>query len=467
MITYSTEFPLDPTNEVSDVVHLALEWLAGSPHTALVEADAAELPTNDAVTLNGGSEQATIACATGDGYQIGGLQYRRTEDSLEWCTSIVARKDESELLLSLQVSCESVGTATRLPVARKPYFIKQALAVLGGGMDGAIPVGDKPFVLDEKDVAIAGALVNGVAKNRLPIIYLSADHRKQTAVPAADLSVLVSGIAHVVVEPSRAFSLGLRDLTEGRNAYGGAVGVYWPQSKARRLYALDRSSGDPRALQRQLAQDIRSALANRRLRTQCTWLHLQEVLSSARVERLKQAGSTSVEDYVKAFDAELKNKNDLLAEANAEVARLTQEVNRLSAVAEKQEAGILQPGTEQDLYEYEIHDILVCALKDAARNSKEGSRRLHILNDLIVANELKGKSQDLDAEVKAALKTYKTLDAKTRAVLIDIGFKITEDGKHYKLVFRGDPRYTFALSKTSSDHRAGKNMASEISSTLF
>lgn len=49
-----------------------------------------------------------------------------------------------------------------------------------------------------------------------------------------------------------------------------------------------------------------------------------------------------------------------------------------------------------------------------------------------------------------------------RRELEDFGFNITSDGKHYKLLYYGDARYSAIMSKTSSDGRAGNNLASEI-----
>jgi hypothetical protein len=86
---------------------------------------------------------------------------------------------------------------------------------------------------------------------------------------------------------------------------------------------------------------------------------------------------------------------------------------------------------------------------------------------LLQANPPGTAAASMDADVKAALRAYKSMDAKTRSALGSLGFSITEDGKHYKAVFRGDPRYMFTLPKTSGDHRAGKNAASDITSTLF
>lgn len=51
--------------------------------------------------------------------------------------------------------------------------------------------------------------------------------------------------------------------------------------------------------------------------------------------------------------------------------------------------------------------------------------------------------------------------------LKDIGFEISEDGKHYKLTYFGDARYTIALAKTPSDYRSGQNNISIITKTVF
>ena len=41
------------------------------------------------------------------------------------------------------------------------------------------------------------------------------------------------------------------------------------------------------------------------------------------------------------------------------------------------------------------------------------------------------------------------------------------DGDHYKLIYKGDPRYSFTLAKTSSDYRSKENLLSEIKNVLF
>jgi hypothetical protein len=86
---------------------------------------------------------------------------------------------------------------------------------------------------------------------------------------------------------------------------------------------------------------------------------------------------------------------------------------------------------------------------------------------LLLHNKASGTAATFEEEIKSIFKSYTDMDAKTRTALAKLGFDVSEDGKHYKAVFQGDGRYTFSISKTSSDHRAGKNLASDISNKLF
>lgn len=467
MSNFSTEFPINQKNTVEGVVRLACEWITGSPHTKIQESDLQELPKNSERTVAVGDEQVSLAQAIAKDFEIGGMRYVRTEDGLQWTTSIVTLKTTEKHLLSLQVVCEAMNTAARLPPPKKPYFIRQALSELGGGADGEIPVTDQPFRLGEEEENVAAGLILGTAKNSLPIVYVSAGFREGHVVNPDELAKFVSGMAHVVVEPSRTFSFKVKKLTGSRNVFGGTVGVYWPNSSARSAYFLDDETPNPRAVQLEVAKDIRVALSNRRQITLCTWSHLKETVARSRFEQLKSVGSTELQEYVEAFDADLAAKQTRVNEAEEEIARLTAEIRRLSASTQSYTSGLIQIGDEQDLYQHEIVDIIIDALADAARSTRDGSRRKHVLQDLLAANQASGARQSLEEEIKSLLKTYQEMDAKTRNALARLGFDLTEDGKHYKAIFQGDGRYTFAFSKTSSDHRAGKNLASDINNALF
>lgn len=466
MADFSTEFPIASHNSVPGAMRAACTWLSGSPHTTITEDQLVALPENGERVVSSGFERAEIAHAQLSGVEIGGLRYERTEDDLAWTTSIVTLKGQDRQILSIQVSCEALNAAGRLPPPRKPYFIRQAIEKLGGGSDGDIPVADRPFRLSVGDETAAAALLLGTARNTLPIVYVSAGYDNGHFVDSVNLARYLAGMAHVVVEPNRAFSLELRRLTAASNAYGGAVGIYWPDSEARTIFLPDPGEQKRGALEVAIGKSIRVALSNRRQRTNCTWTYLKEAIAKVRLDQLRAEGSTELQAYVEAFDAELAAKEARVQEGEREIARLNAELRRHSSMAHSAQ-GLLLRGKEQDLYGDEIRDIVIDALADALKSTGDNSRRQHVISDLLAANNLSGNRAKLEDEIKTLLKTYRDMDARTRTTLQKLGFALSEDGKHYKAVFQDDARYVFTLPKTSSDSRAGKNMASDINKVLF
>lgn len=130
-------------------------------------------------------------------------------------------------------------------------------------------------------------------------------------------------------------------------------------------------------------------------------------------------------------------------------------------------ASPLLDGKERDLYPGERRGLLVNILRDALNNLNSDSRRSHLVADIIKANDVGAPSDVLAEQVKDCLRNYSSMGKKERKILEDIGFEITEEGKHYKAVFMDDARYVFVIARTPSDHRAGLNLASDIKKKLF
>ena len=59
------------------------------------------------------------------------------------------------------------------------------------------------------------------------------------------------------------------------------------------------------------------------------------------------------------------------------------------------------------------------------------------------------------------------MTGRIRQSLKELGFEITEEGKHYKVTYYGDSRYQTTYAKTPSDGRSGKNCAQETINMAF
>ncbi len=333
-------------------------------------------------------------------------------------------------------------------------------------MDGHIPITEKPFRLDPNEEPIAAALMQGTGNNRLPIIYVSAGFDGEYIVDSATLAKAVSGLAHVVVEPNYSFSMNLRKLTSSKNVYGGTIGVYWPDSNMRKVYYIDNRRLDGDCIQREISNDIRTVLTYRRQTPTCTWIHFKEAVATSNFSKLKTGSDTEINDLLSAADSEIRAKIERIQEQEKEISNLTADLKRANSQLQTP-GSILTSGEEQEFFEGEARDIIISALESALRSLLPDSRKAHLLRDILRANKKGTELVNLSSQIKSIFKSYVGMDAKTRSSLEKIGFSLSEEGKHYKAVFRNDPRYTFAISKSASDHRGGKNMASDINKILF
>ena len=468
MLSFATEFPINHTRDSAEFLRAIETWVLGSPHTRLSQDDLAELRAPGESRIQKGNESIDALRVSAVAEDAAGIRYTRRDDALEWVTTVVFSRTGSESWVGIRVSCESSHPAVRLPPAKKPVVVRTLLQDLGGASDGGLRVGSSPFRLDNTDIDVAARLIAGTSGCRLPIVYVSAGFQGNYIVDSDRLASELAGMAHVVVEPNRPFSLRLKIEVDSENVYGGTVGVYWPDGAGRRSFFIGREFESTDEVARALFEEIRTALTNRRAFDRCTWAFVQETASRQAIQALRASGSQDVEKYVETFDKELEARNHRLEDAEREITRLRAELRIYEARLPAGTASLLRAGGEQDIYPNEVFGIVRDAVEDACTRVQADSRRQHVLTAVLQANPL---SEDIAGSMREQLKQLlrgsKGMDAKMRRGLEELGFSITEDGKHYKLVFQGDDRYTFTLPKSGSDHRGGLNAASDIGRLLF
>jgi hypothetical protein len=302
----------------------------------------------------------------------------------------------------------------------------------------------------------------------MPVVYISVNDEDRPFVDPDQLAKWLSGMAHVVLEPNRRFSFKLMHEVFGENVYGGAVGIYWPDGIGKWTFLPGGRYVNASDMQIAVSRKVRSSLLSQRTRRECTWSHLQELVSRRRIQDLISSGSNDVDEYIRHFDKELASKDE-------EINRLE---NELSQVKYRRpdvqgedfgdgRAGITLTSEERDFYQGERLEIIVDALRSVADNSQPNSRKRHVLEDLANRNSQRGERSEILERLKPLLNQYSSMTGAVRAEFEAAGFVIYDEGKHYKLLFRGDSRYPFILSKTSSDWRAGKNAFSDLRRLLF
>ena len=467
MLVWATEFPLSRRRGCDDVLRVAKSTLASSPHTPWQGTSFGDDPTNDLKQLDLEDQVVTIGCATSTNERIAGLRHVWIEDAeREWATEAVGYEGGDGTIVSVRLDCNILRPGLPLRAPKKPYVVRRLLEDLGGGNDGGLVVQDSPHELAEVDVDVAASLVLGRTAVRLPVVYVSVGRSRRPLVDVLELAQWLGGMAHVVVEPSRYFSFALARNTGRMNAYGGAVSIYWPSASASQVRFLPHAFDGPDPMQSEIAARVGLALTQVRPESRCTFQYLRELSSHAQIERLRAAGSTAVDKYAAAFDSEITAKDQRLADMGRELARVNGELRRYEEVAEIGK-GIIAAGSEREFYPGEIRDALITTLGHGRRNLVADGRYQHLVDDVLNANSLTGTGNEVGTEIKEAFSSSGDLGQSQRQVLRDLGFDIEEAGKHWKVTYQGDQRYKFVISKTSSDHRAGKNLVSTIVKKLL
>lgn len=86
--------------------------------------------------------------------------------------------------------------------------------------------------LKEGDFSVVSKFINGQADNySLPAIYVSKNKKEEYLVNPDELAKKLFGIALVYKEPSTSFAKLLREKTDGRAPYNGAIGIFYKNSR--------------------------------------------------------------------------------------------------------------------------------------------------------------------------------------------------------------------------------------------
>lgn len=467
MLSFATEFPVKSGRQLADFLDCVRQWILGSPHTGFAESDLTPMLSESEWVARKGNESIHLLQFGVSELASAAVRYVRTDNDLQWTTTLVFSATTSDALVATRIMCESTHPAVRLPQAKKPVVLRVLLEGLGGGVDGPLQVADAPHLLGSSDIGIAADLLVGRASCRLPVVYLSAGFHGEYLLDPVRIASDFAGMAHVVVEPDRAFSLRLKLEVASVNVYGGTVGIYWPDGGGRRSFFIGGEHETPGEVVRALFAELRAALLNRRPLYRCTWAAVQEAASRSAFEFLRRSGSQEVDKYVEQFDRDISAKQEKLDDAEREIQRLKNDL----AIFEARQATVgtlsLSTGAEQDLYPNEILSFLKEALSDSIDRVPSDSRRQHVLRAVLAAIPDLDEPGSRRERLKGILRDFRGLDRDSRRELQALGFEVSEDGKHVKLRFQGDDRYTFTLPKSGSDFRGGLNSASDIGRLLF
>lgn len=275
----------------------------------------------------------------------------------------------------------------------------------------------------------------------------------------------LAGLAYIVVCDNEYTRL-LKDRAKCATPFNGAVTIYCKGGKPRQFRKKDAFLGS--TLDKQVANEVQRLVTAAVDAEAPTWeaLHAELVRKEA-----KESAALAEEafDANETLDEKLKRAEERIAALVQENMQLTAKNESLNKALTKNDAvqTVLEASNIPEFFEGEQHDLVVTILQKALSNcGLKDTRQKELLTDLLARNQIIGKGKELFEVVKAIFADDEDLSAKELAELKRVGFEITSENTHYKLVYKGS-KYWFSLAKTTSDkNRSGKNLTSDITKTL-
>lgn len=477
MLPFSTEFPVQPSANRAAFVAEVVAWIRGMQHqTVLSSSSDAELDgANVRIRSEKGEELRMRELQTNEGWGAIGIRHDFPDDfGRAWRTECVLKRAAAEGgqdLVRLRTQCIATTPGARLDTPRKPYLVKALLKSGWGGRDKQFSVTDQPVWLknNDADLALAKSVTLGTEAKWLPTVYVSATGASSWLLSQREIEKLaydLGGIAHVVVEPDRAFSFHLRDETEGRNAYGGTVGLSVPGQGIVRRYYLGWQIQDGR----ELATAVQAATST--LRSQMPafgwdWTELQE--QTLRVQREREKDSLTEAEWNQLHQEQIDNLQDRVRELEQQLSA-SPAVSLGTDEAEFSTDNLVHR-VGPEVYSGEISDRVRFAAKTTLAVADQiglDARSKAILRRVVERLPASPALAELSQDLARATKDPKRVASNLTSLLARHGYSEKSDNKHIRLeANKGfDGLESITLPKTPSDNRGLKNLRKQIERTL-
>lgn len=497
MLLFSTILDIERTLTKEIFIKLVLEWNQGSPHESNVIKG---INWKGERNIKYGNEKLWIDIEEYRNKNIIAVRFEKIEeDGAVWDTDYVMNFQDMKMAIRLDRSyLEEALTID--PKFSTPHFITLLIERGYVKKDGLLEVFRRPIFIDNDNIQILADIINGTITYRLPVVYISKTYYDEDPVNVSLLASKLKGVAHVLVQESNCTNNRLKVLCNENNEYYGAIGIYFPrQAMGHRRYLYRRETGIDNRLLEKVIRVVIQYSNSQMIETLYTWqgvnnallrdrlfcqkeerVQVEEERRKALYELLQLKGNldkTQEKMQQKAIEDAKSEADKILDGFEEDMRKLQEQVEQLSRANDAltsenyglrskinsvDKVPVLFLGDEEEFYSGEIKEMILDAIEESLKTVTPKTRRYDVLNDILQNNMYEKICEEREKSIKNMFKDYKTLSGVMRQELKEIGFEITEDGKHYRLTYYGDDRYKTTIAKTGSDWREGKNIATTI-----
>lgn len=470
MVIFSTMFYVTKELTKEKLIELAFEWVNNSPHYGF---DNISWSGEDLYERE--TEKQKFSVVQSNDSKILAIRLENIDnDNVLWTNDFVYEECDKDNILLVRLARDAVDKESIVTRGyNRPRLMKTILKLGYGAEDNNLLISDREILITENNLDLAEKVICGRTKYLLPVVYVTKRFIDNvTILDTKELAKDLAGTAHVIVEESTEITAKLKERTNGINPFNGAVHIYYTDKVGTRIIPDDFSKAN--AFRFKIVNSVCRRLSQVKVDDKYTWgtIRYQKLLEKYRQDQKENSELEKVCEEI----LELKEKEhaQLVADMELELNELRSKVQNyeyaFQSRKKEQIGNIMFNCSEEEFFEGEIKDMILKLLQDEKKKmdtdpNQRGWRRYHVLEALLKDNEIIGKGQDLDTELKDILSRIDRINAKDRKRLRELGF-VSRENKHNKLYFHDDDRYLITLGKTPSDSRAASNSASTAINTI-
>lgn len=470
MVIFSTMFYVVKELTKEKLIELAFEWVNNSPH---YEFDNISWSEED--LYEQGTEKQRFSVVQSNDSKILAIRLENIDDdNVLWTNDFVYEEGDKDNILLIRLARDAVDKESIVTRGyNRPRLMKTILKLGYGAEDNNLLISDREILITKHNLDLAENVICGRTKYLLPVVYVTKRFIDNvTILDTKELAKDLAGTAHVIVEENTEITAELKERTNGTNPFNGAVHIYYTDKVGTRIIPDDFSKAN--AFRFKIVNSVCRRLSQVKIDDKYTWgtIRYQKLLEKYRQDQKESSELEKIcEEIIKLKE---KEHAQLVADMELELNELRSKVQNyeyaFQSRKKEQIGNIMFNCGEEEFFEGEIKDMILKLLQDEKKKmntdpNQRGWRRYHVLEALLKDNEIVGKGQELEAELKDILSRIDRINAKDRKRLRELGF-VSRENKHNKLYFHDDDRYLITLGKTPSDSHAASNSASTATNTI-
>lgn len=478
MILLNTKFYVDKelTRKVLfDLIYEWLEWLSTSERYDLDVGGFDFSQSDFKVESSDGTQKVII-----NNYDNKFIyQMIKSDDVAKFTNSFILDDKSDKHIMAVQIEKEQLqATVTQDKSFFLPRLMKDIFWHEYGGDDNGLMTDDKAYILRKSDVKFASDILNRKISFLNPIVYVTPYlNSGNYSVNYDKIARELIGLAHVVVEGSPKVSIQIREETDSKKAFDGAVDIFLPNGEYKRL-----TPPSDKEFNYCIVNEVRAIMQNLIVENDFNVLKIRH---NHKIQALQMDPELQkiFDEIIAEKEEELTLKDEIIGEMSEELTECKARIMRLTAKAASLQHGFESQDvasdiqimtSEHDLYEGEMLDVLLRLIQKEVNamsddSNLNSSRKYHVLKSILDGNNMTGKREELIDIFKSAFKDGSLSSDGIRTLEMN-GFTVQKEkgDSHYKIRFVDDNRYQIVFPSTTSDKKcAAENNISAFSNILF